>query len=69
VYSLGVTATDCMISWMEGLDDAKDIMLIIRREDGCISFDSMGKSRFDSYAMVCATKATLEASIVKTEMD
>ena len=53
---------------MEGLDDVTNVAIIRRHTDGCIGFDSANKSRFDLYAMVCATKASLEAAIVKTEM-
>lgn len=63
-----MSPTDFLISCMEGLDDVTNVAIIRRHTDGCIGFDSANKSRFDLYAMVCATKASLEAAIVKTEM-
>jgi hypothetical protein len=61
--------TDFLISAMENMDDVVDVLIVRRHTDGCIGFDSASGSRFDSYAMCCATKASLEGMIVRTEME
>jgi len=54
---------------MEDIDDVKDVAVIRRHEDGAITFDSARRSRFDTYAMVCGVKATIEAEITVTELN
>ena len=60
--------TDLLIRSMENLDDVGDVLVIRRHKDGCISFESALKSRFDAYAMVCSVKATIESLITVTEI-
>lgn len=60
--------TELLIRSMENLDDVGDVLIIRRHKDGCVSFESASKSRFDAYAMVCSVKATIESLIIVTEI-
>ena len=64
-----MTPSDFLIRCMEDIDDVKDVAVIRRHEDGAITFDSARRSRFDTYAMVCGVKATIEAEITVTELN
>jgi hypothetical protein len=62
-----VTASDFLIECMDNIDDVEDAMIIRRHKDGAITFSSASKSRFNTYAMCSAVKATIEAAITVSE--
>jgi hypothetical protein len=47
-----ITATEFLISKMEGIDNVTQILIVIRTSDGEISYDSCGQIAADTMGMI-----------------
>lgn len=46
------TATDFLVSKMEGIDDVTQVLIVTRNEEGEISYDSWGQICADTMGMI-----------------